>query len=159
MEGKGLIKFFLIVMLIVSAYTFALFIPTNRIENRAQDYAVSQTTNIADKNKRKVAQRGIVREYLDSVSKKTALDLGVFEFSYLDLKGQQLALGLDLKGGMSVVVQVDLKDMVFQLSDESKDPNFTRALELAAERQAALCYRGAQGQVRAAHLEDHAQGS
>ena len=54
MEGKGLIKFFLIVMLIVSAYTFALFIPTNRIENRAQDYAVSQTTNIADEDKREV---------------------------------------------------------------------------------------------------------
>ena len=137
MEGKGLIKFFLIVMLIVSAYTFALFIPTNRIENRAQDYAVSQTTNIANENKRKLAQREVVQEYLDSVSKKTALDLGVFEFTYLDLKGQQLALGLDLKGGMSVVVQVDLKDMVYQLSDKSTDPNFERALEMATERQNA----------------------
>lgn len=137
MEGKGLIKFFLIVMLIVSAYTFALFIPTNRIENRAQEYAVSQTANIADENQRDVKQREIVREYLDSVSKKTALDLGVFEFTYLDLKGQQLALGLDLKGGMSVVIQVDLKDMVYQLADKSEDPNFQRALDLATERQAA----------------------
>ena len=137
MEGKGLIKFFLVVMLIVSAYTFALFIPTNRIENRAQSQAVSQTANIADEDKRGLKQRELVQKYLDSVSKKTALDLGVFEFTYLDLKGQQLALGLDLKGGMSVVVQVDLKDMVYQLADKSEDGNFQRALTLATERQAA----------------------
>jgi SecD/SecF fusion protein len=137
MEGKGLIKFFLIVMLIVSAYTFALFIPTNRIENQAQSYATSQTAGIADENQKNLQQRALVQSYLDSVSKKTALDLGVFKFTYLDLKAQQLALGLDLKGGMSVVVQVDLKEMVIELSDKNESPEFTKALNLASERQAA----------------------
>jgi SecD/SecF fusion protein len=51
------------------------------------------------------------------------------------LKSQQLALGLDLKGGMSVVLQVNLRDFIRALSNSSKDPTLEKALNRASEAQ------------------------
>lgn len=133
MQGQGLIRFFLIFMLIISVYTFALFIPTNGIENRAESYAASMTANMPDGSEKNYELRKYQHQYLDSMSRETVLNLGIAKFNYLDLKGQQLALGLDLKGGMSVVMQVDLKDLVVQLADNSQDPNFLRALSEASK--------------------------
>ncbi|QLH29677.1 MAG: hypothetical protein HWD63_09975 [Candidatus Parvibacillus calidus] len=53
---------------------------------------------------------------------------GIKSYTYDELKRQQLALGLDLKGGMSTVLQVDLKDFLLSLSNHSKDQTFLEAL-------------------------------
>ena len=55
------------------------------------------------------------------------------DYTYEELKGMQLALGLDLKGGMSTVLQVDLKELIVQLSNHSRDPLFHQALDNARE--------------------------
>ncbi|MEO6759980.1 MAG: protein translocase subunit SecDF, partial [Saprospiraceae bacterium] len=57
------------------------------------------------------------------------------KFTYADLKKSQLAMGLDLKGGMSVLLQVDLHDFIKNLSGNSVDPVFTAALDKASEAQ------------------------
>jgi SecD/SecF fusion protein len=134
MQGKGLIRFFLIFMLILSVYTFALFLPTNMVENRAETYASQQVSSLPEGDK-ELGRRAFKQRYLDSMSNEIVLNVGFRKFNYLDLKQQQLALGLDLKGGMSVVMQVDLKDLVVQLSDNSQDKNFTDALTKATENQ------------------------
>ncbi|MGB0863835.1 MAG: protein translocase subunit SecDF [Saprospiraceae bacterium] len=134
MQGKGLIRFFLIFMLILSVYTFALFLPTNVVENRAETYASQQVSSLPE-GERELARRTFRQKYLDSMSNETVLNVGFRKFNYMDLKKQQLALGLDLKGGMSVVMQVDLKDLVVQLSDKSEDENFLKALTKATENQ------------------------
>ncbi len=53
------------------------------------------------------------------------------DYTYNDLKKSQLALGLDLKGGMSVILQVNLKDFVSSFSNENKDAKFRKALDNA----------------------------
>ncbi len=135
MQGKGLIRFFLIFMLILSVYTFALFIPTKNVEKRADKHAADKTTAIADEGEKSVMYRQARQQFLDSMSNETVLNLGFKKFTYLDLVRQQLALGLDLKGGLSVVMQVDLKDLIIQLSDDSKNDAFVKALDKASSAQ------------------------
>lgn len=135
MQGKGLIRFFLIFMLILSVYTFALFLPTNNVEKRAESYANQLAADVENGPEKDFMVKKYRQQYLDSMSTETVLNLGFRKFNYLDLKKQQLALGLDLKGGMSVVMQVDLRDLIIQLSDDSQDPKFKEALQLATDRQ------------------------
>ena len=68
--------------------------------------------------------------YLDSISNEKVYLWN----TYKSCKEQQLNLGLDLQGGMSVVLQVSLKELLLSLSDNSKDPNFNKALEIAEQR-------------------------
>lgn len=68
--------------------------------------------------------------YLDSIQNEKVF-LGV---TYKKAKEQQLNLGLDLQGGMSVVLQVSLRELLTSMSDNSKDPNFIKALD-QAEKQ------------------------
>jgi len=124
MQGKGLIKFFLGLMLLVCVYQFSLYFPTNKVEKAAE------AANFVDG---KVDRDGY-RAYLDSISSDDIMTIpGIASFTYNELKGQQLAQGLDLKGGMSLVLQVDLKDFLYKLSNENKDETFNLALNNAEE--------------------------
>ena len=71
--------------------------------------------------------------YLDSIANEKVFLWNTYKMC----KEQQLTLGLDLQGGMSVVLQVSLKELLQSLSDNSRDPNFNKALELAEQRMAS----------------------
>jgi SecD/SecF fusion protein len=133
MQLKGVVRFFLIAITIVCLYQFLLYIPTNSIENDAKQYA----DNMAAKNP-ETGWRSYYSQYLDSLSSETVFELPLIKkFTYQDLKKSQLGLGLDLKGGMSVLLQVDLSDFMKSLSGNSTDPAFLKALEKTAELQRA----------------------
>lgn len=74
-------------------------------------------------------------QFLDSMSSETIFSIpGISSFTYNDLKSKQLGLGLDLKGGMSAVLQVDLKELLKSLAgSKSKDAQFLQALDKASE--------------------------
>ncbi|MBK8546670.1 MAG: protein translocase subunit SecDF [Saprospiraceae bacterium] len=130
MEGKGLIKVFLVLIALVCLMQFWFFIPTNRIENDAHEFAVGIAG--ADSG---AAYKMARTRYLDSLSSETIFSIPlVKKFTYAELKKQQLALGLDLKGGMSTVLEVDLEDFLKSVAGRnSKNPNFVKALEEAKE--------------------------
>ena len=71
--------------------------------------------------------------YLDSIANEKVYLWN----TYKSCKEQQLNLGLDLQGGMSVVLQVSLKELMQSLSDNSRDPKFTKSLELAEQRMSS----------------------
>lgn len=132
MEGKGLIKFFLVLMIIVSAFQYLFVIPTNKIENNADKYAEQVAAGIEDEAQRIASQKAARIQFLDSVSSEEVFKLPLIKsYTYDDLKKQQLGLGLDLKGGMSAVLQVDLNELLLTLSNNSRDPDFTKAMENA----------------------------
>src|SRR5690606_6825704 len=58
-------------------------------------------------------------------------NLGVAKYTYREAKGQEIALGLDLKGGMNVTMEVSLQELVRNLANNPKDENFNKALENA----------------------------
>ncbi len=132
MQGKGLVKFFLVLLILVVGYQFLLTIPTWRAENKAEAYAANVSSDVESE-----AYKTAETRYLDSISNETILNLGFKKYTYQDLKGQQLAMGLDLQGGMSVVMQVDLVDLVRKLAGSKKsDPNFVAALKKAEDNMA-----------------------
>jgi len=134
MQGKGIVKFFLVVMTIVTLWQYFLIIPTNKVENDAKKYAKKVLANSSNENP--ISERSAISHYLDSMSSEEILKIPLLKsYTYQELKGQQLALGLDLKGGMSVVLQVDLRDFIRTLANDSKDPTFKEALKLATEAQ------------------------
>lgn len=131
MQSKGVVRFFLIALTIVCLYQYLLVIPTNNIESAARQYADQCSTKDAN-----ASWRTCYSEYLDSLSSETVFEIPfIKKFTYLDLKKSQLALGLDLKGGMSVLLQVDLRDFLKSLSGNNSDPAFQKALDRATELQ------------------------
>ena len=130
MQGKGLVQFFLVLLLAVVAYQFLLILPTRRAESKARAHA-AQVSGTNDSNSS--AYIDAEAAYLDEISNEEILNLGIKKYTYQELKGQQLAMGLDLQGGMSVVMQVDLVEMVKKMAAGSQNANFLAALEGAKE--------------------------
>lgn len=136
MQGKALIKFFTVVALLVVAYQFVLWFPTNTVENNADAYATENVAGMAESSYKEEKKDSLRNAYLDSVGTETVFSIPlVKEYNYQELKKQQLAWGLDLQGGMSVVLQVDLKELIIALSDDSQDPKFLEALNNAKVAQ------------------------
>ncbi len=136
MQAKGIIKFFLVLLSLICAGQFIYYIPTSRVEREAENKAKMAAEAAAPENKTAAAK--IARlSYLDSMSSEKIWTVPlVGSYTYQDLKSKQLALGLDLKGGMSVLLQVDLKDFLKSLSGNSTDPNFTKAIDNATALKA-----------------------
>jgi len=135
MQAKGLIKFFLYLLVIVTLLQVFYMFPTQKVEKAAASYAenyVAMHPELDAYEARKTAKF----EYLDSVSGEEIMSLPLLgSFTYEDLKSRQLNLGLDLKGGMSSVLRVNLKELLITLSGDNKDANFVAALDEADEAQ------------------------
>ncbi|MEM9916512.1 MAG: protein translocase subunit SecDF [Bacteroidota bacterium] len=133
MQGKGIIKFFLAVMTIVCVLQYLYILPTRKVEKAADEYAgavANPDGNLEERTVFKAARSA----FLDSMSSEVVWKIPLLgQFTYQDLKSKQLAYGLDLEGGMSVVLQVDLSDLIRTLANDSKDPTFENALEKANE--------------------------
>jgi SecD/SecF fusion protein len=112
MQGKGVIKFFAILLGIVCIYQLSFTWVAKKVENDARIYAKGDTAK--EKN------------YLDSVLELPAYP--VLGHTYQYCVERELALGLDLKGGMNVTMQVSLIELVKTLSNNNPDPVFNQAL-------------------------------
>jgi SecD/SecF fusion protein len=135
MQAKGIIKFFLVLLLLICAAQFLYYIPTNKVENEAEKRGKAAAALVSP-DKQSAVEKEVRVAYLDSMSSVQILDTKAFgKYTYQDLKSKQLALGLDLKGGMSVLLQVDLKDFLKGLSGNSEDANFNAALDAAKKAQ------------------------
>ncbi|MBT8268472.1 MAG: protein translocase subunit SecDF [Bacteroidia bacterium] len=134
MQNKGLVKLFAILFGLVSIYQLSFTFKANQIEDAAKQYAIEK---ISEDQQDYDALRGIEEtRYLDSIS---ALDqvfnLGIAKFKYNEVKDKAMNLGLDLKGGINVILQISVKDILKGLSNDSSDPIFNRALTDAEELQ------------------------
>ncbi|MDB5111006.1 MAG: protein translocase subunit SecDF, partial [Mucilaginibacter sp.] len=112
MQGKGVIKFFAILLAIVCIYQLSFTWVAHKVENDARVYAKGDTAK--------------VKTYLDSVSQLPVYP--VLGHSYQYCVDRELALGLDLKGGMNVTMQISLVELVKTLSGNNPDPVFNQAL-------------------------------
>lgn len=136
MQAKGLVKILLVLLAIVSAIQLFYYIPTNRVENEAEAYA-EERAGLVGEASRSVEYKMAKSQFLDSMSSETILNIPMINsYTYSDLKQRQLALGLDLKGGMSSVLQVDLSEMLKALAGRNgDDPDFVAAMNAARDAQ------------------------
>lgn len=134
MQGKGLIKLFLVLMAAVTIIQYLYILPTRGVERDADEYAKEIASRTEDGQESYVIERIARANYLDSMSSEEVFKIPLLKsYTYDELKKQQLALGLDLKGGMSSVLEVDIKELLISLSNNSKDRTFREALDAATE--------------------------
>lgn len=132
MQGKGIIRFFLILLTVVCLLQYLYLIPTRKVDRDADTYAKMASANLTDEAAKSMAYKMAKANYLDSMSSEPVINIPLLgSFSYSKLKQQQIALGLDLKGGISTVLQVDLREFLENLSNNTKDPAFKQALDNA----------------------------
>jgi len=112
MQGKGVIKFFAILLAVVCLYQLSFTWVAHKVENDAKVYSKGNS----EKEK----------AYLDSVSTQPVYP--VFGHTYQYCLDRELALGLDLKGGMNVTMQISLRELVTSLSGNNTDVAFNQAL-------------------------------
>ena len=120
MQNKGAITLLTIALALVSLYQLSFTWKTNRVEKVAREYAQG------DPVKEKV--------YLDSIANKEVYNfLGIAQYTYKECKELELNLGLDLRGGMNVTMEVDVVDVVRSLANYSQDEAFNQALQEAVK--------------------------
>lgn len=119
MRGKWLIASIAIILGILSVRQLSYTWFTNKVENEAHRIAEN------DQHEQLV---------LDSLANDT-LNLGIIKYNYRDAKNKEIKLGLDLKGGISVILQVQVRDLLENLADHSQHPVFVEALDAADIKQ------------------------
>tara|TARA_A100001015_G_scaffold277516_1_gene336797 strand:+ start:23 stop:2971 length:2949 start_codon:yes stop_codon:yes gene_type:complete len=123
MQNNGLIKLFTVLFGLVSLYQLSFTFVTSKIESDAKTFAQA-SVNPDDANYFALVDIA-ERNYLDSISNETAFGFT----SYGTAKDRELNKGLDLKGGINVILQVSVKDILKGLTENSRNPLFNRALE------------------------------
>lgn len=118
MQNKGAISFFAILMSLACLYQLSFTVVTRQAE--AQYEELKQT------------DQEEAEEYLQDF----IYNLGIAEYTYKECKDKEIQLGLDLKGGMNVTLEVSLQELVRSLSNHSSDPTFNQAIQKATDMMA-----------------------
>ena len=123
MQNNSLIKVFGILFALVSIYQLSFTFITSNIETQADNYA-KQVISVEESNYlEKRDQKAI--SYLDSIGNSP-----LYGFTnYNDAKQKELNKGLDLKGGINVILQISIRDILIGLAENSKNPVFNKALD------------------------------
>ena len=142
MQSKGAIRLVAILLVIACLWqlTFTLVtgIENNKAAKRAEAVAeaIQQTPafeKVADVDKAYFLdslKKNETRRYTDSISAEKVY----FGYTFKDVQAKEINLGLDLKGGMNVMLQVQLEDLVRALAGGNQSPEFLKAIELANSR-------------------------
>lgn len=117
MRNKGFTKFLAVVFALICVYQLAFTWMVKSVESDAKSYANGDYK--------------LEQAYLDSV----ATDELYFGYTYKECKEQELNLGLDLKGGMNVTLEVSVGDILKILANESTDATFNEAIHRANQKQ------------------------
>ena len=122
MQNKGLIKFFAILFALVSIYQLTFTFVSNGIQNDAKAFAKGNQQKEVD--------------YLNDLKNKNVFSLlGLIDYTYAEVSGKQINKGLDLEGGINVILQISVKDVLKGLANDSKNPIFNKSLEDAKNNQ------------------------
>ena len=142
MQSKNAIRLVAILLAIACLWQLSFTLVTKIQENKAAKYAEKAVE--AFRNSAAFAKVPEVDKafYLDSIRRENnrwyidsiSAEKVYFGYTYKDVKEKEINLGLDLKGGMNVMLQVQLEDLVKALADNNQTPEFTQALALAKER-------------------------
>jgi SecD/SecF fusion protein len=146
MQNKGFIKFIAILFALVCIFHLSFTYVTKRVESKAYDYAHNVET---ERLARVMADGDAIREqflfdsiskarqnfFLDSMANQVVFNIGIRKYTFDETRERELNLGLDLKGGMNVTLEVSVIDIIRGLSRNSQNPVFTQALDLARQKQ------------------------
>lgn len=126
MRNKGVVIVLTIIITALCLYYLSFTLISRKVQQDAIAYA-SNANGSVDLFKKQT--------YLDSLWNKTVYNLFGAEFTYKEVKENELSLGLDLQGGMHVTLEISPADIIKGLSGNNQDPVFLAALQKAVEKQ------------------------
>ncbi|CAA9254717.1 MAG: Protein translocase subunit SecD / Protein translocase subunit SecF [uncultured Adhaeribacter sp.] len=126
MRNKTGILLLTIIVTALCAYYLSFTFVSKGVQRDAEAYATN-AKGIVDTNKKYA--------YLDSIRKEPVFNFLGLKYTYEEIQNSELSLGLDLKGGMHVTLEVSPVEIIKSMSGNSKDPGFLKALEVARQRQ------------------------
>ena len=133
MQTKGFIKVIAIALVLVCAFYLSFSFVANHIEGKAQDKALAvaklKTPDMSDST-----YKATYNSFMDSIAKEKVY-LGYYTFQ--EVREKQLGLGLDLKGGMNVTLQISVPDILRALANNSNDKTFNQAISNVEKNRAA----------------------
>ncbi|MCR5579812.1 MAG: protein translocase subunit SecDF [Prevotella sp.] len=115
MQNKGIVKFIAVLLVLVCCFYLSFSVVTRHYESKAA--AMGEEAGA---------------EYLDSINNEKVY-LGIY--SLKQCREMEIGLGLDLKGGMNVILEVSVPDVVDVLADHKTDPTYKKAMELAKKEE------------------------
>ena len=142
MQSKGAIRLVAILLVLACIWQLSFTLVNSIQEKKAKKYAEDAVTafqNSAAFGRVPLADQAF---YLDSLRKEQqkrytdslSSEKVYFGYTFKDVQAKQINLGLDLKGGMNVMLQVQLEDLIKALAGDNATPAFEQALALAKER-------------------------
>ncbi|HCK22273.1 MAG TPA: protein translocase subunit SecD, partial [Bacteroidetes bacterium] len=131
MQGKGLIQFFLVTLIIVCIYQLSFTWVASNIEKDAVAYAESNVPADLSSEQKAVQLAELKTDYLIRKANEDVYNLGIAKYNYDEVKERAINLGLDLQGGMSVVLEVSKYDLITSLSNNPKNPKLLTSLDKA----------------------------
>ncbi len=144
MQNKGLIKFFAIAFAVVCLYQLSFTYFANKVERDARSYAQSERVQsmarelaggdeLAEIVLMDSLRANFEQFYLDSMKGETVFNMGIRQYTYQEVKEREINLGLDLRGGMNVTLEISVPEIIRALSGNSQDPTFLMAMDNAIE--------------------------
>jgi len=119
MQNKGLVITLAVLLALVSAFYLSFSVVTNHYDNKAVEYAQGDDAK--------------EYQYLDSIAGEKVW----FGYTLKECREKEINLGLDLKGGMNVTMEVSVPEIIRALSGHNSSENFNKAIALAQEKQKA----------------------
>jgi SecD/SecF fusion protein len=126
MQNRNFIKIIAVVFAIICVYQLSFTWIADMVENDAAEYA---------ENFNEDEQAVKIKQYLDSINSEEVYDIFIAQYTYADCKQRELNLGLDLKGGMNVTLEVMVVDVLKALSNNSNDEKFRSSITNALVAQ------------------------
>jgi SecD/SecF fusion protein len=114
MQNKAAITILAIALALVCLYTLSFTVATNKVRKDAREYAKGDLVK--------------QRSYIDSISALPKEKWSYLGYTFKEVQRKEMNLGLDLKGGMNVILEVSVEDILKALSNSSTDKTFTEAL-------------------------------
>src|SRR5690554_2813368 len=133
MQNKGAIRLFAILLALVSLYQLIFTYHARKVEKDAIEFAKMKADDPTDNSE----VRKYEMAYLDSIAHEPVYNFlfGARKYTYMECKTREINFGLDLKGGMNLILEVKVSDIIQALSNYSQDENFKKAIAIAEERE------------------------
>ncbi|MEI6884465.1 MAG: protein translocase subunit SecDF [Bacteroidota bacterium] len=146
MQNKGAVKLFAIVFGLVCLFQLSFTFISYRYSGKADEYAnapagkqLAVRLAKGDQARLEYITDSIIRsrsEYFnDSMAGVDVFNILLKKYTLKDVREREINLGLDLKGGMNVTMAVSVPEVIRALSGYSQDPTFTKALQLAIQKE------------------------
>ena len=121
MRNKGAILTLVIALILVCVYQLSFTLKAFTINKQAKEFAHGDPVK--------------EEKFIDSISNEVVYDILINKYTYKEVQEREINFGLDLKGGMNVILEISTVDVLKSLANNSKDTTFNKALVLAKQMQ------------------------